>query len=519
MSAAADTATLTPPAAAEEGVRFTIVIAVVLSAILEVLDSTIVNVALPHIQAAFGATNDQITWVLTSYIVASVVVMPLTGFLSRRIGRRRLILSAIVGFAVFSMLCGASWSLESMVIFRLGQGIFGAFLIPLSQSILFDSFPKDKRGQAMAMFGLGIVVAPVLGPTIGAILTDSFSWRMVFYVNLPIAAMALLLILGELPPDSPKKIRTDWSGLWLMALAVGALQFVLDQGQSLDWFSSHTIQVAAVLSALAGLFFIVHGVVMGEKSIVNLDLFADRNFSLACIVISGFVVSMFGQIAIQPLFVQNLLGYSVLDAGYMFIPRGLAAGFSMVITGAVLSNRFDARLLAFIGLVVTAVGNFQLGELNLNASFWQVAWPGTVAGLGMGLIFVPLSTLAFENIGREHQDEASGLYNVTRQLGSSVGIAAVGAMLTHAVAVNAAQLTQHVTPFSTAARAYLHPLGMSLESAQGAAVLSGEVARQAAMMSYAQVFTILGWTAVALIPLLLLMKKPEGHGGGAPMGH
>lgn len=520
MSAAADPAQKggTAEAAAEGGaVRVTIVIAVVLSAILEVLDSTIVNVALPHIQAAFGATNDQITWVLTSYIVASVVVMPLTGFLSRRIGRRRLILSAIVGFAAFSMLCGASWSLSTMVFFRLGQGIFGAFLIPLSQSILFDAFPKEKRGQAMAMFGLGIVVAPVMGPTMGAILTDSFSWRMVFYVNLPIAAMALLLITGELPPDKPEKIRTDWTGLGLMALAVGALQFVLDQGQSLDWMASHTIQVAAVTSALAGLFFLVHGLTAGERNIINLGLFTDRNFALSCFIIAGFIVTMFGQIALQPLFVQNLLGYSVLDAGYMFIPRGLAAGFSMVITGAVLSERVDARLLAFVGLSVTSVGNFMMGALNLNASFWQVAWPGAIGGLGMGLIFVPLSTLAFDRISKEHQDEASGLFNVTRQLGSSVGIAAVGALLTHDVAVNAAQLTQHVTPFSEAARAYLHPLGLRVDSAQGAAVLSGEVAKQAAMMSYAQVFTMLGWLGVAMIPFLAFMQKPEGGGGGAPM--
>jgi len=507
------------PAAGGGGFRVTIVIAVVLSAILEVLDSTIVNVALPHIQAAFGATNDQITWVLTSYIVASVVVMPLTGFLSRRIGRRRLILTAIPGLAVLSMLCGISWGLASLVGFRLGQGLFGAFLIPLSQSILFDSFPRDKRGQAMAMFGLGIIVAPVAGPTLGALLTETFSWRMVFYVNLPMALLALLLITGELPPDKPEKIRTDWIGLGLMALAIGTLQFALDQGGTLDWLSSRVIQVALIVSAVSALFFLVHGLEQGERNIVNLKLFTDRNFTAASLVIAGFVVTMFGTIALQPLFVQNLLGFSVLDAGYMFIPRGLAAGFSMVITGAVLSNRVDGRLLAAAGLVLTGTGNLMLGGLNLNASFWQVAWPGAVSGLGMGLVFVPLSTLAFERISSAHQDEASGLYNVTRQLGSSVGIAAVGGLLTHAVAVNSARLTEHITPYAAAVQSYLHPLGLHPETARGVAVLSGEVARQAALLSYMQVFTLTGWLAFALLPILLLMTRAGGHGGGAPMAH
>ncbi|WP_102226547.1 DHA2 family efflux MFS transporter permease subunit [Acidimangrovimonas sediminis] len=506
------------PPAAEEGVRFTIVIAVVCAAILEVLDTTIVNVALPHIEAAFGATNDQITWVLTSYIVASVVVMPLTGFLSRRIGRRRLILSAVIGFAAFSVLCGLSWSLQAMVVFRLGQGILGAFLIPLSQSILFDAFPREKRGQAMAMFGLGIVVAPVLGPTVGAILTESFSWRMVFFVNLPIAALALLLLLGELPPDTPEKLRTDWTGLGLMAVGVGALQFMLDQGETLDWFSSRVIQVALVTAIVAGIFFLYRGWEKGEKNIVNLGLFADRNFAASCIIISGFIITMLGVISIQPLFVQNLLNFSVLDSGYIFIPRGLGAGFSMVITGAVLSGRFDDRYLAALGLILTGSGNLMLAQLNLNASFWQVAMPGALSGLGMGLVFVPLSTLAFDRISKESQDEASGLFNVTRQLGSSVGIAGVSAILSHDLAVNSAHLTEHVTAFSEAARAFLRPLSLQLDSSRGLETLSQQVAAQAAMQAYIQVFRVTGYLAFAMLPFLLIMSKPKG-GGSAPVGH
>lgn len=507
---------LKPPESAG-AIRLTIVIAVVLSAVLEVLDSTIVNVALPHIKSAFGATTDQTTWILTSYIVSAVVVMPLTGFMARRLGRRRLILSAISGFALFSALCGLSWSLGSMVAFRLGQGMFGAFLIPLSQSILFDAFPKDRRGQAMAMFGLGVVVAPVLGPTIGALLTDTYSWRMVFFVNLPIAALALLMLAGELPRDTPEKVRIDWTGLALMAIGIGALQFVLDQGESKDWLSSRIIQVAALAAALGGGFFLWRALHRRE-SIVDLRLFGDRNFAAGNAVIAGFAVSMFGGIAILPLFVQGLLGYPVIEAGYLFIPRGLAAGFSMVITGAVLVGRFDPRLLAAAGLGLTAWSNFDTGALNLNASFWQLAWPGVVGGLGMGLVFVPMSTLAFDRIDSARQDEASGLYGVTRQLGSSVGIAIVGAMVVRGLATDTALLTQHVTSYSMATQRYLAPLGLSAQRTEGAAVLSAEIARQAAFMSYARVFDALGWVALALLPLLLVMKRPT-HAGGPVAAH
>ena len=498
-------------------VKITIVVAVVLSAVLEVLDSTIVNVALPHIQASFGATTDQTTWILTSYIVAAVVVMPLTGFMARRIGRKRLILTAITGFATFSILCGLSWSLQSMVAFRLGQGMFGAFLIPLSQSILFDAFPKEKRGQAMAMFGLGVVVAPVLGPTLGAILTDTYTWRMVFFVNLPIAAFALMMLAGELPDDDPEDVKIDWTGLILMALAIRALQFVLDQGQGKDWFSSRLIQGAAVVSAVAAVYFLVRGL-QTKDHIIDLSLFADRNFAAGSTVMAGFSVAMFGGIAILPLFVQGLLDYPVLEAGQLFVPRGLAAGFSMVLTGSVLVSRLDPRGLAGIGLMLTAYSNFATGALTLEASYWQLALPGVIGGLGMGLVFVPMSTLAFDRIGPGRQNEASGLYGVTRQLGSSIGIAVVSATVVRGLAVQTAQLTQHVTPYSQAAQDYLAPLGLTLQSPEGAAVLYAEISRQASLIAYNQAFDMLGWVSLAMIPLLLVMHRPS-HGGSATPDH
>ncbi|NOD34454.1 MULTISPECIES: DHA2 family efflux MFS transporter permease subunit [unclassified Ruegeria] len=494
--------------AASGPVNRVIVVAVVLSAILEVLDSTIVNVALPHIQAAFGATTDQATWILTSYIVSAVVIMPLTGFVARRVGRRRLILTAVTGFAVMSMMCGLSWSLEVIVAFRLAQGMFGAFLIPLSQSILFDAFPREERGKAMAVFGLGVVVAPVLGPTVGAILTEYFSWRMVFFVNLPVAALALLLLAGELPEDKTEDVQIDWKGLALLALGIGCLQFVLDQGETMDWMSSRVIQVAVVASVLGAIGFIVHALT-ARNAVVDLRLFADRNFALCNLIIAGFAVSLFGGIAVLPTLVQNLLDFPVIASGHLFIPRGLTAGLSMVLTGAVLVHRFDPRLLAGAGLLLTAIGNFMMGAINLNAGFWELAWPGAISGLGMGLVFVPMSILAFESISQNRQDEASGLFNVTRQLGSSVGISLVGTWIVRGLQTNTAVLSQNVTPYNPAAQAYLNPLGLTPDSPQGAAILGQEIAKQAELISYLTVFNNLGLLALATIPLLFFCRAPK----------
>lgn len=497
-----------PTRTTAEAVRWTIVLAVVLTAVLEVLDSTIVNVALPQIQAAFGITNDQTVWILTSYIVASVVVMPLTGFFVRMVGRRRLIISAIVGFATFSALCGLSWSVEIMVACRLGQGIFGAFLIPLSQSILFDTFPKEKRGQAMAFFGLGVVVAPVLGPTVGALLTEYFSWRAVFYVNIPIAAFALTMMMGELKSEDTRRIKVDWVGLALMIGAIGALQLMLDLGETRDWFASKLIQVAALTMAICTTSFVLRG--RGKTdNIIDFSLFRDRSFAGANVAILGFGVAMFGSIAILPLFVQGLLGYPVLDAGYLFMPRGIAGGISMILTGSVLISRFDPRKLLVLGLILTGTGNILLGLLNLDAGFWNLAWPGVVSGLGMGLFFVPMSTLAFQNIGPDKQDEASGIYGVTRSLGSSVGIALVGWQVASRMQFHYATLASGITPFDAAARSWLAPLNLDPASVEGAAQIAGQIQQQASLLAFQDAFWLTGLAAFLMLPVVLILQRPR----------
>ncbi|MBN2905823.1 MAG: DHA2 family efflux MFS transporter permease subunit [Rhodobacteraceae bacterium] len=490
------------------GVRWPIILAVILTAVLEVLDMTIVNVALPHIKAAFGLANDQTVWIVTSYIVASVAVMPLTGFFVRRVGRRRLITTAITGFAMFSMLGGASWSVGSIVLFRIGQGLFGAFLIPLSQSILFDAFPRDKRGQAMALFGLGVVAAPVFGPTLGALLTEYFSWRAVFYVNLPMAAFALMMIAGELERDEIKRLPVDWAGLALMVTAIGCLQMTLDLGESHDWFASRFIQITALGAVFAGAVFVIRGWSKPDN-IVDFSLLKDRSFAAANVAIMGFGVAMFGAIAILPLFVQGLLGYPVLDAGFLFIPRGIAAGFSMVITGAVLVSRLDPRALAVLGLTLTGAGNILLSQVTLDAGFWNLAWPGVVSGLGMGLFFVPMSTLAFQNIGSDRQDEASGIYGVTRSIGSSIGIAIIGWQLARRTQVHWALLGEHLTPYGSGVARYLAPLHLTPSSAAGAAHLAETLQVQASMLAFQDAFLLAGLAALAMIPAVLLLQKPR----------
>lgn len=495
--------------------RWPIILAVVLTAVLEVLDSTIVNVALPHMKAAFGITNDQTVWILTSYIVASVVVMPLTGFFVRIYGRRRLITSAIIGFMTFSALCGLSQSVEMIVICRLGQGLFGAFLIPLSQSILFDSFPREKRGQAMALFGLGVVVAPVLGPTIGALLTEAFSWRAVFYVNLPIAAFALMLMAGELKKEDTHSVRIDWVGLALMVFAIGALQLMLDQGETRDWFASPVIQIAAFVAVTAGAFFVVRGWGL-SGNIIDFGLLRDRSFAGANVAMMGFGVAMFGSLAVLPLFVQGLLGYPVLEAGYLFVPRGMAAGFSMVFTGAVLMRFVDPRLLVAVGLTLTGIGNLMLGTVDLSADFWSLARPGVVAGLGMGLFFVPMSTLAFQNIGPDKQDEASGIYGVTRSIGSSIGIAIVGWQVASRTQYHWATLSAGMTPYNPNVLAFLEPLGLDANTTSGAAQLSAQVAAQAGMLAFQDAFFLTGWAAFLMLPIVMIMQRPKPGAVSAP---
>ncbi|MBC8013144.1 MAG: DHA2 family efflux MFS transporter permease subunit [Methyloceanibacter sp.] len=485
-----------------------LVIAVVLTAVLEVLDMTIVNVAIPHMLGAFAATPDQITWILTSYIVAAAVVMPLTGYLSKWLGRRRLLLTAITGFVVSSALCGLAWNLESMVVFRLAQGVFGAPLVPLSQAILLDVFPRHRAGQALAIFGMGIMVAPVIGPALGGYLTETYSWRMVFYINVPIGLFALLLSVGYLPKRDIRDIKTDWIGMGLLVLAVGALQFVLDQGQMRDWFNSRLIVVGTIIAVFSTAAFFLRGWNKSDN-IIDLSLLKDRNFVLGTLAITAYGISLFGWMAIMPLFSQRLLGYSPDVAGTLFIPRAIVSAITLAITGSILIRLFDARWLVASGLVMTAAGTFPMAYFSLYVDFWGIATPGILAGIGSGLFFVPLTAVAFASIPNAKYDEASGVYALMRGIGGSAGIAVVSWLLVRQSQIHFNELTAHITPFNRDLIPYLAERGLTPYSPQAAPAVVYEIARQAQMLAFNDIFWFIAVVTLAIIPVLFLMKRPE----------
>jgi MFS transporter, DHA2 family, multidrug resistance protein len=485
-----------------------LVVAVVMTAVLEVLDMTIVNVSIPHMIGTFAATPDQITWVLTSYIVAAAVVMPLTGYLSAWLGRRRLLFFAITGFVVASALCGMAWSLESMVLFRLAQGMFGAPLVPLSQAILLDAFPREKHGQALAIFGMGIMVAPVIGPALGGYLTETYSWRMVFYINIPIGICALLLSIGYLPRRAIRDIKTDWVGMGLLVLAVGALQYVLDQGQSRDWFNSRIIVAGTIIAIFAGAAFFLRG--WNKKdNIIDLSLLKDRNFVAGTLAITAYGISLFGWMAIMPLFSQRLLGYPPDVAGTLFIPRGLVSAITLATTGSILIRMFDTRYLVTAGLIMTALGTLPMAYFNLYVDFWGIAAPGMLAGVGSGLFFVPLTAVAFASIPNRQYDEASGVYALMRGIGGSGGIAVVSWLFVRQTQIHFNELAAHITPYNAHILPYLGQYGLNPYSPQAAPLIVHEIGRQAQMLAFNDIFWFIAMVTLAIIPLVILMKRPE----------
>ncbi len=485
-----------------------LVIAVVLTAVLEVLDITIVNVAIPHMLGAFGATSDQITWVLTSYLVSAAVVMPLTGYLSTWLGRRRLLMFAICGFVLSSALCGMAWNLESMVVFRLVQGICGAPLVPLSQAILLDAFPRNRAGQALAIFGLGIMVAPVIGPALGGYLTQTYSWRMVFYINVPIGLFAVLMSVGYLPKRAIKDIKTDWVGMALLVLAVGALQYVLDQGQTRDWFNSRVIVVGTIIAVFAGAAFFLRGWNKPDN-IIDLSLLKDRNFVAGTLAITAYGISLFGWMAITPLLSQRLLGYPPATSGTLFIPRAIVSAITLAITGSILIRMFDARYLVAAGLVLTAVGCFLMSHYSLYTDYWGIAMPGVWSGIGTGLFFVPLTAVAFASIAKRQYDEASGVYSLMRGIGGSAGIAVVSWLFVRQTQIHWNELSAHINPYNPALLPYLGQYGLNPYSPQAAPLVTYEIARQAQILAFNDLFWFIGVVTLAIIPLILIMKRPE----------
>jgi DHA2 family multidrug resistance protein len=504
MSTSTTTADAAVAPRSEQIARGPITISIMLATLMNALDTTIANVALPHIQGSVSASQDQITWVLTSYIVAAAIMTPMTGWLSGRIGRKLLFLISIVGFTVASMLCGAAQSLFQIVLFRLLQGLFGASLIPISQAVLLDINPVHKHGQAMAVWGMGVMLGPILGPALGGWLTDNFSWRWVFYINLPVGILAFMgvwLFIKENKHDNPKPF--DFFGFGTLITFVGAAQMVCDRGPSLDWFSSKEIWTEAIVAIIALYLFLIH-TITSEHPFFDRALSRDRNFVVATIFGFALGVLLFSTLALLPPMLQNLMGYPVMTSGLVTMPRGVGTLLSMFVVGR-LMGRVDTRIILLVGFSLSAIALWQMTNFSLEMGPMPVVVSGVIQGFGIGLIFVPLSATAFATLNPSLRAEASSVYNLVRNLGSSVGISIMVAMQTYLADVSHADQAAHVDRTNPLIPSILPPGGgpSSLEA------LNGEITRQATMVSYVDVFRLMVILTLATIPLLVFLKKPK----------
>jgi DHA2 family multidrug resistance protein len=492
------------PAVANRGA---ITACVILAVIMQALDTTIANVALPYIQGSVSASADQINWVLTSYIVAAAVMTPPSGYLANRFGRKRILLTAITGFVVASVLCGFAQSLPQIVGFRLLQGLFGAALVPLSQSILLDIYSVEERGSAMALFGVSVMVGPVLGPVIGGWLTENVSWRWVFYINVPIGALAFIgvsMFVQETKIDL--KARLDWLGFGMLSIAIAALQMFLDRGEQLNWFSSAEIIVEALVCASAFYIFIVH-TFTARDTFVNPRLFLDRNFAVGMIFIFIIGITYLASLALMTPYLQTLMGYPVVTAGIVMGPRGLGTMACMFLVGR-LVGKVDTRWLLFIGLAITAWAMYDMTGWTPDVSQWTIISTGFIQGAGLGFLFVPLTTITFATLAPERRSEGTGLYNLSRNIGSSVGISVVSALLTQNQQINHASIATYVTPYNPAFSDPAISQALSPYTAAGRAALDGLVTLQATIISYVDDFKLMMILSLAAIPLVLLLRKP-----------
>ena len=501
-----------------------IAVSVMFSTFMEVLDTTVVNVSLPHIAGNLSATPDEATWALTSYLVANAIILPLTGWLASHFGRKRLLMMAVVGFTAASFLCGLAPTLGALIVFRIIQGACGGALQPISQAVLLEAFPPKDRGKAMAFWGLGIVVAPMLGPVLGGWLTDSYSWRWVFYINIPVGIASIImtrLFIFDPPYIRRKSESVDYWGIGMLAVGIGALQIVLDKGQEEDWFSSHWILALAIVSLVAVASFVVYELLI-EHPVVDLRVFKVRTYSTGVFLMTllGFV--LYGSLVLLPIFLQTLLGYPALQAGFAMAPRGVGSFLAMPIVGAIMA-KFDARKLLAVGLIVASSTLVMLGSLSLDAGYWDVFWPQFIQGTSLALLFVPMTTATMDPIPKERMGNATSIFNLMRNIGGSAGIATVTTLVARRRQTYTNILGAHVNPYSLGTRIMLENTRRAF-MASGAdfvtatqrayAALFGAVERQAAMLSFNSAFWLLAVLFIAIVPFILLMKRPATRGGG-----
>jgi DHA2 family multidrug resistance protein len=488
--------------------RTAITVCVILATLMQALDTTIANVALPYIQGSVSASQDEIAWVLTSYIVAAAIMTPLTGYLAGRFGLKRLFLVSIAGFTVSSVLCGLAQSLVQIVLFRILQGLFGAALVPLSQTVLMNINTKERQGSAVALWGVAVMAGPVLGPVLGGWLTQTYSWRYVFYINVPIGALAffgMTAFLSETPRNTAAKL--DWFGFGTLSLGIAAMQVMLDRGEELDWFGSGEIIAEAIIAASAFYLFLVHTFTTREP-FVRPSMFRDRNFTAGVLFISVIGLTYYASLALQPPYLQNLMNYPIVSAGLVLGPRGIGTMATMLVVGKLI-GRVDTRFLLGIGLGLTAWSFYAMTGWTPDVSRLTIILVGVIQGMGLGFIFVPLSVVTLSTLSAERRAEGAGLYSLSRNIGSSVGISVVNSLLTRNTQVNHSEIAEHVTLFN---RMFEDPMVAQFwnpVSASGRAALDAVVTRQAQIIAYIDDYKLLMIATLAVVPLLIIFTKPS----------
>ena len=500
--------------------KWIVALTVMLPTLIEIVDTSVVNVALDHIRGSLSAGIDESTWTITSYLVSNAIIIPMTGWLSRYFGRKRYLMFSITLFTVSSLLCGMSWSLRSLVFFRVLQGIGGGALQPISQSILLETFPKKQHGMAMALFGIGIMFGPIIGPLLGGWITDNWSWHWIFFINIPIGVVSILMVVFFIvdPPYMKRlKMKIDYWGLALLAVGLGCLQVVLDKGQADDWFSSDFITWLTIISVASLLLFVVNELYT-DQPIVNLRTFRNVSFSTGNIVMFFAFFNLFGSIVLLPIFLQTLMGYTATLAGMVLGPGGIATLIAMPIAGR-LVTRVNPKGLLMFGIVVSAYSTYLMSQFNLMADFNTFLWPRVVLGIGMGFLFIPLTTLTMSGISREGMANASGIYNLLRNLGGSFGVAFVTTMVSRGAQTHQTHLAAHLTPydpnFQIAREAMeqamiLKGAGQSAQTAADATIY-GQLLKQASMLSFNDAFLLLSLFMFLILPLAFLMRKGKAE--------
>jgi DHA2 family multidrug resistance protein len=507
MSAPAAPATLPTSRPEHRGI---ITACVMMATLMQALDTTIANVALPYMQGTLSATSDQVNWVLTSYIVAAVIMTPATGFLSGVLGRRRFFLIAVAGFTFTSVLCGLAQSIEQMVLFRVLQGIFGAPLVPMSQNLILDSYPRERQPQAMAMWGMAVMLGPILGPTLGGWLTDAYSWRYVFYINLPIGIATFIGFSIYLFESPLKNIPFDWKGFLAFSIAIGALQMMLDRGEQLDWFSSPEIIGELLLAIVATYMFIVHSLTT-EHPFIDLRMFKDRNLSLGlfCVFLVGIV--LLASLALVTPFIQRLQGYPVVTAGLIMGPRGMGTMVAMVIVGRV-GLKIDPRLQLVFGFGLIAGVMWHMTTYTADTPSFTIMRDGILQGFGLGFVFAPLSTLTFSTMPPQQRATGTALFALIRNLGSSIGTSVVVFLLARNTRIAYAEMNEAITPFNDALHVGAAAKYWDVTTAAGRAALTGVMTAQATLIGYVDDFLFVMVIALAAMPFIFLLRRPPVRG-------